>query len=56
MPKYLVVGTIRCTIEADSATDAEGVLSDLMEEMGCWEDGMELESIDISDAVEVDDE
>ena len=54
MPKYFVVGTIRCTIDACSAQDAEMVLSDLMEEIECWEDGMELESIDVSDAVEVD--
>lgn len=53
MPKYVVVGTIRCVIDAYSAKDAEGVLSDLMEEMDVWGDDLEIEEIGVSDAVEV---
>ena len=53
MSKFVVVGVIRCVIEADSASEAEETLNEYLEGADI-EEGVDWEEITISDAEEVD--
>ena len=54
MPKYVVIGSIRVVVEADSAEEAEDILSDFFEEAECvCGDMLGFEEITVGDAVEV---
>lgn len=51
--KYFVTGVIRCTVDANSETEAEEILSGFLEEAD-MEYGIDsLVSVDIEDAEEV---
>lgn len=54
MPKYVIVGSIRVVVEADSKEEAEEILSDCLEETEGYDGVMEWEEITVGDAVEVE--
>lgn len=54
MSTYVVKGTVRVVIEADSAGEAENILADVLGIIDCSEYSICLEEITISDAVEVE--
>lgn len=54
MSKFVVVGSIRCVVDAESASEAEEIVNEYLYLAGA-EDGIDgIESITIRGAVEVD--